>query len=728
MGLDKIYFTFYRYFGGTEDLEENKYDNRLKYVPANSIFLDGNFVLYNVLSKLESDLNSLLKILLSVPHNSDRDKLIELVKNLFEGTPLKEYEDYFEDIFDLGDLDSMIMMLRKKSLDVKSSDNRVLDIICDYYVEYVNEKVLGMHNLDFLKNFYLIFDGIPSGFKIIEQRRRRLKNFLESQLRKKLLGDKLKDIEGELGEYEIDEKSEKLIYDYGLYVKNIITLGKSFGPSSVIFEKIMKKLYVNVINYKIKFWYSGVNEPGEGDYKIVHLIRMCKSENVVIHCSDLDFLVLGSRLQTKYEGNIYMIRHNVDNYCVANFVRLNNRISEYLVKKYNCASESNLIHDFNFVISLFGNDYIPSLMELNFDNNLNDVLYVMGNKLWINKKYVVNYDKLNLENMYVLFDNLSHKIDRMSFVNMLKKGYVMNEIIKVIPSNINSYDELVNEILLPYWYKNIVEQKDWNSFYRPDIRIDIIQKYVNKSRDELEKIVYDKIRRKLLKKQIFNDIRDKKFDERIVKVLDKNLKSYCVDTYGLEKKVEYKNFSKNEYDNLYYYYYYKTRRDISNKFCRLNNSISESEIISCETYDDDVKKSIVDNYVFSLIFNNYKFYNPMKLSYEFYKYYISPKVKWLKRYVKDCEIDVEKYVKTSENYIDNQLHLLVISANSIEKNKNNFVLKNSELVNIKSDFDIEMSEEIIKINNYRNIDLEKLKKKWDDYKMEYKCNDLVILK
>ena len=728
MGLDKIYFTFYRYFGGTEDLEENKYDNRLKYVPANSIFLDGNFVLYNVLSKLESDLNSLLKILLSVPHNSDRDKLIELVKNLFEGTPLKEYEDYFEDIFDLGDLDSMIMMLRKKSLDVKSSDNRVLDIICDYYVEYVNEKVLGMHNLDFLKNFYLIFDGIPSGFKIIEQRRRRLKNFLESQLRKKLLGDKLKDIEGELGEYEIDEKSEKLIYDYGLYVKNIITLGKSFGPSSVIFEKIMKKLYVNVINYKIKFWYSGVNEPGEGDYKIVHLIRMCKSENVVIHCSDLDFLVLGSRLQTKYEGNIYMIRHNVDNYCVANFVRLNNRISEYLVKKYNCASESNLIHDFNFVISLFGNDYIPSLMELNFDNNLNDVLYVMGNKLWINKKYVVNYDKLNLENMYVLFDNLSHKIDRMSFVNMLKKGYVMNDIIKVIPSNINSYDELVNEILLPYWYKNIVEQKDWNSFYRPDIRIDIIQKYVNKSRDELEKIVYDKIRRKLLKKQIFNDIRDKKFDERIVKVLDKNLKSYCVDTYGLEKKVEYKNFSKNEYDNLYYYYYYKTRRDISNKFCRLNNSISESEIISCETYDDDVKKSIVDNYVFSLIFNNYKFYNPMKLSYEFYKYYISPKVKWLKRYVKDCEIDVEKYVKTSENYIDNQLHLLVISANSIEKNKNNFVLKNSELVNIKSDFDIEMSEEIIKINNYRNIDLEKLKKKWDDYKMEYKCNDLVILK
>lgn len=727
MGLDKIYFTFYRYFGSTEDLEENKYDSRLKYVPANSIFLDGNFVLYNVLSKLESDLNSLLKIILSVPHNSDRDKLIELVKNLFERTPLKEYEDYFEDIFNLGDLESMILLLRKKSLDVESSDNRILDIICDYYVEYVNEKVLGMHNLDFLKNFYLIFDGIPSGFKIIEQRRRRLKNFMESQLRKKLLGNKLKDIEGELGEYEIeiDKKSEKLIYDYGLYVKNIITLGKSFGPSSVIFEKIMKKLYVNVINYKIKFWYSGVNEPGEGDYKIVHLIRMCKSENVVIHCSDLDFLVLGSRLQTKYEGNIYMIRHNVDNYCVANFVRLNNRISEYLVKKYNCVNESNLIHDFNFVISLFGNDYIPSLMELNFDNNLNDVLYVMGNKLWINKKYVVNYDKLNLENMYVLFDNLSHKIDRMSFVNMLKKGYVMNDIIKVIPSNINSYDELVNEILLPYWYKNIVEQNDWNSFYRPDIRIDIIQKYVNKSRDELEKIVYDKIRRKLLKKQIFNDVKDKKLDEKIVKILDKSLKSYCVDTYGLEKKVEYKNFSKNEYDNLYYYYYYKTRKDISNKFSRLNNSISESEIINCEIYDESVKNSIVDNYVFSLMFNNYKFYNPMKLSYEFYRYYISPKVKWLKRYVKDCEIDVEKYVKTSENYIDSQLHLLIISANN---KKNNFVLKNSELINIKSDFDIEMSEEIIKINNYRNIDFEKLKKKWGDYKMEYNCKDLVILK
>ena len=726
MGLDNIYFTFYRYFGGSEDFEENKYDKRLKYVPANSIFLDGNFVLYNVLSKLEEDLNDLLKIILSVPHNSDRDKLIEMVNNLFNKTPLKGYEDYFEDIFYLDNLDDMILMLRKKSLDIGSGDNRVFDIICDYYVEYVNEKILGMHNLDFLKDFYLIFDGIPSGFKIIEQRRRRLKNFLESQLRKKLLGDKLKDIEGELGEYEIEnnEKSEKVIYDYGLYVKNIITLGKSFGPSSVIFEKIMKKLYVNVLNYKIKFWYSGVNEPGEGDYKIVHLIRMCKSENVVIHCSDLDFLILGSRLQTTYDGNIYMIRHNVDNYCIANFVRLNNRISEYLVKKYNCVNESNLINDFNFVISLFGNDYIPSLMELNFDSNLNDVLYVMGNKLWINKKYVVNYDKLNLENMYVLFDNLSNKIERLSFVNMLKKNYIMNNIIKIIPSNINSYEELVNEILLPYWYKNIVEQKDWNSFYRPDIRIDIIQKYVNKSRDELEKLVYEKIKKKLLKKQIFNDIKDKKLDDNIVKVLDKSLKSYNVNTYGLEEKIKYKNFSKNEYDNLYYYYYYKTKREISEKFNRLDNSINESEIVSCEMYEDSVKNSIVKNYVFSLIFNNYKFYNPMKLTYEFYKYYISPKVLWLKNYIKDCKIDVEKYVKTSENYIDNQLHLLIISANN--SNENTFVLKNNELVNIKSDFDIELDEEIIKINNYRNIDLEKLKKKWDEYKNDN--SNLIILK
>lgn len=714
MGLDKIYFTFYRYFGGTEDLEENKFSDNYKYIPGEAILLDGNFILYQIIAEIENDLNNLLKIILSISHQSDRTNLIKLIEELFTNSPLKNYRDYFEEIFYLESLDEMIQLLRDKTL----LKNDTMDkIICSYYIDYIKNKILKLHDITFVKEFYLVFDGIPSGFKIIEQRRRRLKNFLESSLRKKLLVNKFDNIEGELGEYDI--MGEKYIYDYGLYVKYLITLSKSFGPSSEIFNMIglnIKGIIESRYN-NINFYFSGVNELGEGDYKIISLVKMCKYSHIVIHCSDFDFIVFGSRLQIDLNKNIYMVRHFTNNYCVANFSRLNSTILEFIKNRYKCDNDYNILHDFNFIIGLFGNDYIPLLTELNFDNNFIDILNILANKLWINKKYIVNHEKIDMNNLKIFFDGLSLISQTLSFKNNLKKKYYINEILRYLPKNINSFEEFKENILLPYWYKNIINIESWNDFYTKDLRIDIIQLYINNIREELIKRNLKRIKKKLLNNQKFLDIYEKKIDDKINEILCDKLKPYLIESFGLECKKDNLNLYDNKYDNLYYYYYYDTKNKISNKFIRLNNKTTSSEYEMFINLNEKTKKEIVLNYLLSLDFNNYKYYNPTKITYNYYKYYNSPKISWINKYILDYKEKPENHIINSDDYIDPELHLLLISPNSIPDNdyRYNFVKNNNKLIYINDDFDIDESIEVIKINNYRDLDLKDLKEKWTKY-------------
>lgn len=726
MGLDKIYYTFYRLFGGNEDMEENNFDIDFKYIPAESLFIDGNFIIYQIINEIEYDINEMLKIILAVSHNSDRSELIKYLEKILEKDSLKKFNKYFEEIFYESTLEGMITMLKDKTVNTQNADNILNDIICEYYLSYLKKKVLKLHYIDFINSIYLIFDGIPSGFKIIEQRRRRFKNFLESNLRKNLLKDKMVSFDEYVSLNKINNKN--YIFDYGKFVKNMITLPKSFGPSSNIFKKISLRVRKYLLNNypKLLFYYSGVNENGEADYKIVNLCRLCTSNNIVIHCSDFDFIILGSRLQNESNKKFYLMRHFNENYLVINFIRLNDRIRNYLKLRYNISEDIKIIDDFFFILNIFGNDYIPSINNLSFDNNFLEIIDILGNNLWKNNKYLLYNEELNFNNLNILLLNIDNILDKLTIKNILKNNYYCNNLLKNLPENINSFEDLKKKILLPYWYNNILNLDNLENLFNKDLRIELIQIIIPNIKEELLKMNINIIKSKILESLSYSKIISNSIlNENLIKILDMDLKPYNTESLGLKKKEMNNNLSNNSYDNLYYYYYNKSKKIILDNFINLEN-----KNININYSMDD---NIVKNYLLSLKFLNFKFYNPMKLTYYFYPYYIAPKIEWILNYKGKID-NIDDYIET-ENFIDSKLHLIIISPNDKTKYKmiEEFFTQNPELVYIDiKNFNVKTSFENIKFNNYKNINLKNIKKNWDNliqfYSKKIKNIDFKLLK
>ena len=92
----------------------------------------------------------------------------------------------------------------------------------------MNDNIKKLHHIEFVKNVFVFFDGIPSYSKILEQKRRRTKNFLESKIRKEYFTEIFNNFKNDI------YTENGLSYNYFKWLNNKISLDKSFGPSSKI--------------------------------------------------------------------------------------------------------------------------------------------------------------------------------------------------------------------------------------------------------------------------------------------------------------------------------------------------------------------------------------------------------------------------------------------------------------------------------------------------------------
>tara|TARA_B000000437_G_scaffold166527_1_gene123056 strand:+ start:5741 stop:7246 length:1506 start_codon:yes stop_codon:yes gene_type:complete len=260
------------------------------------------------------------------------------------------------------------------------------------------------------KNLYICVDGIAPLAKIIQQRKRRY-----------------------LSTYKKKIDNEKIIWD-----TNAITPGTEFMNKLNIYFK--NKIRYNTNKYT-NFNYSGSDICGEGEHKIINILKNYDNKISIIHGLDADLIILSL---ISHKDNIYLMReNNNDNFKYLNITELRKAIISDLIIKWNLSSDDytdifsnnsiNLIESYCVMCSLLGNDFIPHLLSINIKNNDLDIL-LNHTKFSINNNGLLVIDGvINHKCLSEIFNQLS--ITENNDIIKITENYINK---KINNSNINS--------------------------------------------------------------------------------------------------------------------------------------------------------------------------------------------------------------------------------------------------------------------------------------------------
>jgi len=181
--------------------------------------------------------------------------------------------------------------------------------------------------------------------------------------------------------------------------------------------------------------YDGSLNPGEGEHKILPLVRaLTKKEsnsNVVIFSPDNDILSLSLLTQKK---NVKILRYmdvysfeiikkqNHKNIDMKNppmvYIEMNKLREMFRKTLQNQTDEENVILDYNFLLSIVGNDFILSLPFLKIRSGGLDLLIQIYNEIrnQFNFTYLIDKKTLHIDNKF--FIEIIRKLSMMEGVKM----------------------------------------------------------------------------------------------------------------------------------------------------------------------------------------------------------------------------------------------------------------------------------------------------------------------
>jgi hypothetical protein len=393
-------------------------------------------------------------------------------------------------------------------------------------------------------------------------------------------------------------------------------------------------------------------------------------------------------IQQEYHEPIYLIRHFNTSYLLINFKKLIDGIIFFFNLKFNYFVSNNIISDICLISTFFGNDFLPGLIELNFENDFLTLIEIVNNLFWQHNKFLVYNKKIDYEKLKVFFLELSKKINRIYLENYLKSLFFEgNTLCKILPSEITTLTELKNNLLEPYWINKLKEEND-------SLKKNFPIKYPEINQ-ELEKI--------LIVKNNF---------------------------YGLTKKERYPDLEDNPYQNLYNNQvfisqnysqeFFPTLENRLNFIGNLNETEEEEKYLRQISINFTEPKNIVNKYfeLLELYFN--KFTEPLILSLSFYPFYLAPKVEWITEYFPE---KVSFQTIKPENFFDNILHLIFISAHqNMEETEDSWLIEfinnhqeNFVILDENKKLTLESLKEMENIKNYRNVNISELIENWKIY-------------
>jgi hypothetical protein len=455
MGFDKLLSFFNK---NLPNINEELFD--VPYVVAQHIFFDMNFLIYNSINELEEEINKIIMIIYGVSY-TNINIINEKLKNIFNGYHWKELNINMDEILDGDNIDEIIDNL-KKTLDKYSTD-----LLINHLYNNLNHHIIRTHNLQFIKSINLFFDGIPTYSKILEQRRRRMKTYLDAKNRKKIFKKHFDKIINTV----ITE--DEITYDYFDWVNNLYSFDKSLGPFSPVIINICteleKKMTKSYNNNNISVYFNNSLIYGEADYKIFKYIIDNKIDgSIALHSCDSDFIFLLIWYQ------ILSLSRNINlNIMLINYSNNKNERSFYngkkminlLMEKYAIINNINttdgnnisinIIFDLLSLLILFGNDIMPPSYEIGPELSLKTI-YESHYILYKESNYVINLNNECIVNFINLGKWLNAIKNKNSFSSViLNRFYKMPYNILVNIDNYNSLEEMVNE----YFIKNNIEYK-----------------------------------------------------------------------------------------------------------------------------------------------------------------------------------------------------------------------------------------------------------------------------
>jgi 5'-3' exonuclease len=277
-------------------------------------------------------------------------------------TIVKEYDDIITSTYNhipdyyFIDFNGMIHQAAYKALSEEQNTDSMDSLVQKYTWDYLQKTI------DILKvnnSIYVCADGIAPIAKINQQRKRRYISTFEKLL-----------------------KNTANTWD-----KNAISPATEFMSH---FNSFMKQKIRNTPTSYIMS-YSGTDEIGEGEHKIMARIRGCKNtDNIIIYGLDADLIMLSL---ISHHPNITLMRENTksgfdDEFIYLNISKLRKAIIHKLLTKYHwnlpqiddtdiySDTVNNIIEVYIILCFLVGNDFLPHIPSLSLKKNGHDrILY-----------------------------------------------------------------------------------------------------------------------------------------------------------------------------------------------------------------------------------------------------------------------------------------------------------------------------------------------------------------
>lgn len=360
-----------------------------------------------------------------------------------------------------------------KEYNLKDLDNINLDnIIINKVEEYLLNILTNFIDPNKLTHLYIAIDGVPNKTKMLQQKRRRYMGIIIEKLKTQIRTN-FKDI----------LVADKVRFQYE---KNKLTWPKiNISPGTIFMNNLtthLQNLNIKSICKNIKEYIcSGPDIFGEGEKKIIDYCNINKQsiiDNITIYSPDSDMTLLCLLLSNRI-SDITILRNNPqdNNYDVINITMLRKNLCDYVKSKMPSdfvPEYNNIINDIVFVLTAFGNDFLPKIESINVKYDFNKIIdkyikYLSQFRDYIitfNTKYMLN--QTNFINMLqILKDNEAKNLQNIYITNHYHN---YNKLKKILGADNDNFITVINLFLdkLRKFNKNIRNNTVDNDFWLKD--------------------------------------------------------------------------------------------------------------------------------------------------------------------------------------------------------------------------------------------------------------------